>query len=224
MMVALYRLRLTTDRLERGAALALAPGFNRAIYVAAGSVSVRAGEAAAGLAHNSVWHGAVSASVRAGRDGARLLRWELMSAEKPAPLAEGEGIDSRLTLESEFALDPHIPHLMRCDRVDMPAGSVRHLHVQAGPGIRCLQSGAFHFECLGVARDVAPGEAWYERGPDPVFAAASKTEPTHFIRVLILPRSYQGKPSSRTVNPADDAIAQPRTGEFFIDEPIDLPE
>lgn len=221
--MALYRLRLTTDRLAPRAELAVTPGFNRVIYVAAGSAAVRVGGAVASLAPNSAWHGPVGASVRAGGAGARLLRWELMSAAKPAPLGEDEGIESRLTLESEFALDPHLPQLMRCDRVDMPAGSVRHLHVQAGPGIRCLQSGAFHFDCLGAARDVAPGEAWYERGPDPVFAAASKTEATHFIRVLILPRSYRGRPSSRTVNPADDLIAQPRTGEFFVDEPIDLP-
>lgn len=112
---------------------------------------------------------------------------------------------------------------MRCDRVNMPAGSVRHLHIQAGPGIRCLQSGAFHLEIGGVARDFAPGEAWFERGPDPVFAAGATTEATHFIRVLILPRAYLGRPSSRTLDPADDAKAQPRTAEIFVDEPIDLP-
>ncbi|HXQ52234.1 MAG TPA: hypothetical protein VN802_14155 [Stellaceae bacterium] len=222
--MARYAMRLFTDRMAPESAHALAAGTNRVLYCAAGSARVRAGGMIAALAVNSAWHGSGGAEIESGAGGARLLRWELVRVGAPGLLpAADPGIDSKLTLMAEFELDPAVPALMRCDRVNMPAGTVRHLHVQAGPGIRCLQSGNFHLELDGVARDYAPGEAWFERGPDPVFAAGSKSETSHFIRVLVLPASYRGQPSSRTLNPADDAKPQPRTAEIFVDEPIALP-
>jgi hypothetical protein len=222
--MARFAMRLFTDRMAPQSATRFAAGTNRVLYCAAGSARVRAGDAVAALALNSAWHGCGGAAVEAGARGARILRWELARVGAPGPEpAAAAGIDSQLTLMAEFELDPAVPALMRCDRVDMPAGSVRHLHVQAGPGIRCLQSGTFHLELDGVARDYAPGEAWYERGPDPVFAAGSPWETSHFIRVLVLPAAYLGQRSSRTLDPEDEAKPQPQTAEIFIDEPIALP-
>ena len=40
--------------------------------------------------------------------------------------------------------------------------------------------------------------------PIPVFAAASETEPTAFVRVLLLPREWEGKRTIRYVDPADE--------------------
>ena len=39
---------------------------------------------------------------------------------------------------------------------------------------------------------VRPGETWFERGPDPIYARASE-EPTSFVRAMIVPRSYEGR-------------------------------
>jgi hypothetical protein len=94
--------------------------------------------------------------------------------------------------------------LVRCDRVDFPAGSVAHLHTHPGPGLRVLLKGRIRIDTEGASREYGPFEWWYETGPDPVFAAASASEDTAFVRVLVLPREWEGKRTIRYVDPADD--------------------
>jgi len=66
--------------------------------------------------------------------------------------------------------------------------------------------------------------AWFEAGPDPVYAAASPAEPTAFARVMILPRSLLGKSSISYVNPEDVAKPKSQRYQVFIDVPVELPE
>ena len=94
--------------------------------------------------------------------------------------------------------------LVRCDRVEFPPGSVAHLHTHPGPGLRVLLNGRIRIETEGTSREYGPFEWWYETGPDPVFAAASETEETAFVRVLVLPREWEGKRTIRYVDSADD--------------------
>jgi quercetin dioxygenase-like cupin family protein len=94
--------------------------------------------------------------------------------------------------------------LVRCDRVDFPPGSVAHLHTHPGPGLRVLLKGRIRIETEGSSREYGPFEWWYETGPDPVFAAASESEETAFVRVLVLPREWEGKRTIRYVDPADE--------------------
>src|SRR5262249_53840945 len=58
-----------------------------------------------------------------------------------------------------------------------------------------------------------PGGAWYEGGPDPVFAQAAE-RPSRFIRVMILPRALIGKSSLQFVDAAD--AAKPRVQQYKI--------
>src|SRR5207253_1990255 len=95
-------------------------------------------------------------------------------------------------------------YVMRCDRVDFPPGGVAHMHVHPGPGIRCLLFGSIRIESAGGTHEFGPFEPWFESGPEPVYAAASSTEPSAFVRVLILPREWAGKRTIRYVDPADD--------------------
>jgi hypothetical protein len=69
---------------------------------------------------------------------------------------------------------------------------------------------------------IRPGEAWFERGPEPVYAAASTAEPTSFVRVMILPVALVGKSSIRYVDPADQDKPKTQTYTVFVDQPIDL--
>ena len=63
--------------------------------------------------------------------------------------------------------------------------------------------------------------AWFERGPDPVFAVASDTKPASFVRVMILPREYKGKRTIRLVRPEDQEKRSQKYA-IFLDEDINL--
>jgi quercetin dioxygenase-like cupin family protein len=104
----------------------------------------------------------------------------------------------------ELVERPTEPSVIRCDRVDFPPGGVAYTHTHPGPGLRVLLSGRIRIDTQGASHEYGPLEWWYETGPDPVFAAASETEPTAFVRVLVLPAEWAGKRTIRYVDPADE--------------------
>jgi hypothetical protein len=217
-----YTLRLFIDRLAPKAEVKL-PACNRVLYVREGDAQVRAGGQAAGLAADSAWHGAGPVAVSAGTAGATLLRWEIVGGGAPAGELSSPGLDSALTLAHGVELGDPGGCLMRCDRVDFPPGGIAYLHVHRGPGIRFLLAGGARIEVNGNGHDIAPGGAWFEAGPDPVLALASKTERTAFARVMILPREIRGKSSIRYLRPEDADKPKTQTYRVFVDEPIQLP-
>jgi quercetin dioxygenase-like cupin family protein len=216
-----FTLRLFTDRLEPKAEFRLGR-CSRVLYVRDGDAIVRAGAQAAGLAANSAWHGADAVAVTAGAAGATLLRWELAAKDAAPAGSPGPGVNSSATLAQVVELEPPDGHLMRCDRVDFPPGGIAYTHVHRGPGIRCLLTGAITVKVNGKAHDIAPGGAWFEAGPDPVLALASKTAPTAFVRVMILPRELQGKSSIRYVKPEDADKPKLQSYRIFVDEILDF--
>ena len=211
--MAQWILSFYTDRLEPKSESRL-PGCNRVVYVRDGDAILRAAGQAAGVAANSAWHGRNELVVTAGAAGATLLRWELVA---------GAVAGSAPTLAHAVELGDPGGYLMRCDRVDFPPGGIAYTHVHRGPGIRCLLAGTIRVEVNGAGHDVAPGEAWFEAGPDPVLALASKKEPTAFARVMILPLELRGKSSIRYVRPEDADKPKLQTYRIFCDEPIELP-
>ncbi len=212
-----HLLRLYTDTPAAGHGVTPLLPLPRAIYVVSGSAIVRAAGQAASLEPNSAWCGSVAPTVIAGKSGARLLRWELVG--KAAAAAQtSETPTSTLTLEHDITLDPASEYLMRCDRVGFPAGGEALTHVHQGPGIRCLLAGAIRIDSEGASHAYAPGEAWFEAGPQPVYAAASREAATAFVRVMILPRSCYGKSSIRYVRPEDADKPKTQTYQIFADE------
>ena len=109
---------------------------------------------------------------------------------------------------------------MRCDRVDFPLGGVAHTHTHQGPGIRCLLRGEFRVRVGGAESLISPGEAWFERGADPVYA--SPIDLTSFVRVMILPAALKGKRSIRYVRSEDQAKPKTQTYTIFLDELIEI--
>jgi quercetin dioxygenase-like cupin family protein len=109
---------------------------------------------------------------------------------------------------------------MRCDRVDFPPGGVAYTHTHQGPGIRVLLHGRFRVHTGGHTLEIAPGDPWFESGPDPVYAEASRDDPTSFIRVMVLPLTLLGKSSIRYVNPEDQARPKTQTYTVFVDAPL----
>jgi quercetin dioxygenase-like cupin family protein len=111
-------------------------------------------------------------------------------------------------------------HLLRCDRVDFPPGGVAYLHTHPGPGLRVLLHGRIRIETQGASHEYGPFERWYETGPDPVFAAASQTEPTAFVRVLVLPAEWEGKRTITYVDPADAEKPKLQSARVYLEHPL----
>jgi hypothetical protein len=110
--------------------------------------------------------------------------------------------------------------LLRCDRVTFPPGSVAYRHTHPGPGIRVLLLGRIRIETKGEAREYSPFESWYETGQDPVFAAASESEETSFVRVLLLPREWEGKRTVHYLDPADEDKPKLQRARILLEEPV----
>jgi quercetin dioxygenase-like cupin family protein len=125
-------------------------------------------------------------------------------------------------LSAPLELEPGERRLLRCDRVDFPPGGVAYLHIHQGPGIRVLLQGAIRVDTGGSSRSYGPLEAWFEPGPEPVFAAASNTQPTAFVRCMVLPVRLLGESSIRYVR--DEDAAKPKSQKYtvFVDQAIVL--
>lgn len=217
-----YELRVSRDQLAGGARYVTAlPALNRVLYVLSGDVTVEIDGRPAPIGPNSAWHGAGACTAAAGRDGATVLRYELVRAGTPAVAAAGAG--STPLLAHGFRLDPQAAYLMRCDRVDFDLDAEALPHRHKGGGIRCLISGTMELRVEGEPdRVVQSGQAWFESGREPVYARASATQATSFIRCSILPREIRGQSSIMYVDPKD-AASKPRKYTVFVDEPIELP-
>ena len=125
-------------------------------------------------------------------------------------------VDGR-ALVWRLAERPEGEWLLRVDRVDFPPGGVAYLHTHPGPGLRVLLHGRIRIETQGTSHEYGPFEWWYEAGPDPVFAAASDTDETAFIRVMLLPREWEGKRTIRYVDPADDERPKLQRARIYLE-------
>jgi hypothetical protein len=206
-------LALYEDVLSDGAALAL-PAAARMIFLVHGTVTV-VGRA---LHDGEAWHGEGAAALVAGSTGATCWRFEL---DAP-PAGAAPGVSTREKLSAPLATLPAGELLLRGDSVAFPPGGCAHPHRHQGPGIRCLIEGGIRIDTAGRSTSYGPGGAWYESGPEPVFAQAADRL-SRFIRVMILPRALLGKSSLQFVDVAD--AAKPRTQQYkiFADIPIARP-
>jgi hypothetical protein len=176
-----------------------------ALYEHPGGVETTGGNVAVyDLDSDTAYFGAASVSSRA-------LVWKL----------EDEA-EAGVRLAAPVALDPDVEWLLRCDRVDFPPGGIAYRHTHPGPGIRCLLLGSIRIESSGAINVYQPLEAWFESGPEPVLAFASEDEETTFVRVMLLPREWEGKRTIRYVDPADEDKPRLQRATVFFDEPIEL--
>ena len=109
---------------------------------------------------------------------------------------------------------------MRCDRVDFEPGGIAYRHVHPGPGIRYLLFGAITIDSLGAEHTLGPGEAWFERGPDPVLATTAADEPSAFVRVMLLPVEWAGQRTINYVDPADADKPKTQRATIFLEQPV----
>ena len=188
----------------------------RAIYVSAGSISVDAEDVP--LDGGVVLTAA--ATLCAGGDGATVWRWEVRSSNVDADVH-----GHRTTLRLAGRIDPAAiadELLIRLDSVAFPPGGAALLHTHQGPGIRCLREGEIRIDTEDRSSSYCPGGAWFESGPEPVFAQASINVSSRFIRTMVLPRSLLGASSIRYVNDEDRDRPKSQTYRVFSEKPINL--
>jgi hypothetical protein len=211
-------LRLHEDTLSADAACDPLPAIPRMIFVVHGSVTA-AGRA---LADGEAWFGEGPLALVPGEAGATCWRFELAPASAASGAARGSAVASREKLSVELATLPAGELLLRGDSVAFPPGGCAYLHTHQGPGIRCLIDGGIRIDTHGRSTSYGPGGAWFESGPEPVFAQGAD-RPTRFIRVMILPRALIGKSSIAYVNAEDKARPKSQQYKIYVDAPIARP-
>ena len=209
-------LRLFEDTLFGGEGVQLEAPAPRAIYVSAGSIAVDGED----IPCDDGVVSAEAATLCAGRDGATVWRWEVGSSE-----VQANAYRHRTTLRLAGRIDLAAiadDLLIRLDSVAFPPGGTALLHTHQGPGIRCLREGEIRVETEGRSCSYGPGGAWFEGGPEPVFAQASASVPSRFIRAMILPRSLLGAPSIRYANAEDRDKPKSQRYRVFAEMPATL--
>lgn len=212
-----HELRLIEDTVVAGGLLALAP-VNRVVYVVKGSVVMTANGAETLLSANEARHSTGECRLRAGKDAVTVWRWEVDRKGRSEPATRN--LTSTVKLAHEIEIDSKQAYLIRCDRVDFPAGGIAYTHTHRGGGIRALLHGEFRVDTDGRSTVIHPGGAWFESGPAPVYAEAPADQPAGFVRVMILPAELRGKSSIRYVKPEDEPKPKLQTYSVFVDVPI----
>jgi len=210
-------LALYEDVFSNEATLTLPP-LPRMSFVVHGSVTI----ADRTLGDGEAWHGEGAATLAAGATGATCWRFELTA--RAATDAAAAGVSSRAKLSARLDTLPAGDLLLRADSVGFPPGGCAYLHRHQGPGIRCLIEGGIRIDTHGRSTSYGPGGAWYETGPDAVFAQAAADRPSRFIRVMILPRTLAGKSSIQYVNEADKDKPRVQQYKIFADAPVARPK
>ncbi|HEY1983437.1 MAG TPA: hypothetical protein VGH13_25420 [Xanthobacteraceae bacterium] len=206
-------LRLYEDVLSNGTVASL-PAAPRMAFVTHGMVTAGDRQVQDGETFNDQ----KAVALTAGPAGATLWRWELV----PGASAAGAGQNGVVTREKLVARLDTLPKgelLLRGDSVAFPPGGCAYKHRHQGPGIRCLFEGGIRIDTHGRSTSYGPGGAWYESGPDAVFAQGAD-RPTRFIRVMILPLAYLGKSSVEYLNEEDKAKPKSQTYKIFADMPL----
>jgi hypothetical protein len=156
-------------------------------------------------------------------DWSQLWRWELAPPNAVPLLHEGAGVLSSLRMArviSNLAMLDGTRWLLRLDRITSAAGRIADRHQHPGPGIRCLVEGAFNVQQdAESARDLAPGDAWWETGTDTVIAWGSRQMAAKFMRGMVLPVEWEGKVTGTWL--AGETAAGPRGNwKLYVDKVI----
>ena len=207
-------LRLVEDFMTDRGVLDL-PALPRMFFVVRGSIT--AGRRTARMGETLYGEEAITAHAEG--TGATLWRWELSDPRQPVVKMSSPSVYSRDKLVQTLEALPEGDLLWRGDSVAFPAGGCAYLHRHQGPGIRCLIEGSLRVDTAGQSHSYRIGDAWFESGPEPVFAQAGD-RPARFIRVMILPRTLIGKSSIQYVNPEDKDKPKSQQYRVFVDSPL----
>jgi hypothetical protein len=191
------------------------PPLPRAIYVVHGAAMIE-GQT---LTEGEAWQGEGAITITPSAQGVTCWRWELARGDQGSTTANAPGMATHEKLSAFLETIPKGDLLMRVDSVAFPPGGCAYLHCHQGPGIRCLVEGGLRIDTHGRSTSYGPGGAWYEAGPDPVFAQAGD-RPTRFVRVMVLPRALAGQSSIQYLNEEDRTKPKLQQYKIYADAPI----
>lgn len=198
---------------------ALLPAVDhRMVYVAEGDVTVTDRRDIRRLLENSATYAQGVVTLRAAAPS-RIWTFQLSpDAADPEALA-----GSHVRLERSLE-DIAVPgrYVMRLDRVDFPPGAIAHTHIHHGPGIRVVKTGEIEVQQHGESHRYRAGEAWFERGPDPVRAPTTEAEPTAFVRCMVATPEWRGRSTIEYVDPAEADLPRLQDNVRFIDTLIEV--
>lgn len=196
-----------------GAASALA-AERRLLYVRHGRVTLNGEALKAG--ESRFCDGALE--MRSAGEWSQIWRWDLAPPNAGAALLTGSGVLSSLRMSrivSTLAVNPGTRWVFRLDEINTPAGRVADRHQHPGPGIRCLLEGTFNVQqAAESARELLPGDAWWETGSDTVIAWGSRQMASRFLRGMILPTEWEGKATGTWLS--GEAIAATARGNWKL--------
>lgn len=212
-------LRLVEDVVAAHARLQLPDdGAHRICYVVHGEIAVNG----ATLGDDQAVCLSGAAELKAAASGATVWRYELAPANVQIPALAPQAGVTREKLRQAIAWPIADRVLIRADSVSFPPNGCAYLHKHQGPGIRCLIDGGIRIDALGHSASYGPGAAWFESGPDPVFAQAAADRASRFVRVMVLPADFLGRSSISYVNPEDREKPKSQSYKGYVDQVIDV--
>lgn len=176
-----------------GSTAAALAGAHRLLYVRHGRVDINGQTMAA----DEATYCDAALALKSAGEWSQVWRWELAAPNAAPALHDGGGILSSLRMSrviTNLAMPEGTRWLFRLDQITSAAGRIADRHQHPGPGIRCLLEGAFNVQqAVESARDLAPGDAWWETGSDTVVAWGSRQMAAKFLRGMVLPVEWEGK-------------------------------
>jgi hypothetical protein len=156
----------------------------------------------------------------------QVWRWDLALPNAAPALHEGAGVLSMLRMArviSTLAMNSGTRWLLRLDQITTAAGRIADRHQHPGPGIRCLKEGAFNVQQdAESARDLAPGDAWWETGSDTVIAWSSRQMAARFLRGMVLPPECEGAATGTWLSGAAAGAPPKGTWKLYVDKVIEV--
>ena len=216
-----FALNFYHDQVAASGASAALPAAHRLLYVRHGTVEIN-GQA---MSADEATYCDGTVTLRSSGAWSQIWRWDLAPPNAAPLLHDGAGVLSSLRMArviSTLALNAGSRWLFRLDQINTAAGRIADRHQHPGPGIRCLNEGAFNVQQdAESARDLSPGDAWWETGSDTVIAWASRQMAAKFMRGMVLPTECEGKATGTWLS--GDVAAPPRgTWKLYVDRVIAL--
>jgi hypothetical protein len=219
-MIMPFCLNLYHDQVDAsGTTTSALPKQHRVLYIRHGSVKIN------GRLMNTDDAFYCDEAIELQSSGAwcQIWRWDLSAPDAPPLLQTGNGVFSSLRMSrviSTLALLEQTRWLFRLDRIITAAGRIADRHQHPGPGIRCLREGTFNVQQDGEsARNLGPGDAWFETGSDTVIAWSSRQISANFMRGMVLPVEWEGKVTGTWLSGAPTA-GPPRNWKLYVDQVI----
>ena len=217
-----FALNFYHDQIDAsGVSSAALSAAHRIVYVRHGSVEINGRV----MRSDDATYCEEPVTMKSAGEWAQIWRWDLVPPNAPSLLHEGLGVLSSLRMSrviSTLALQAGTRWLFRLDQITSAAGRIADRHQHPGPGIRCLKEGTFNVQQdAESARDLAPGDAWWETGSDTVIAWSSPQMAAKFMRGMLVPTQWEGKATGTWLS-GEAAAPRPGIWKLYVDRVISV--